>query len=153
MWYTKVASVLILSMLLSQMSGCNRDQYSDISSENIGQLCSIDPERILVIEEDSSLEFKYELPYAKGVYQSVRITMGPTSRSHLKQIRVAQAQRDFREYPTVGDGAFIHDYQHPPWLRTMWISDGDRAYRVQSMISGCNNDTKLLGIARLIIGL
>ena len=148
MRYRKIASVLILGMLLLISSGCNRDQYPDISNEDIGQICSLEAERIVLIKEDNSLEFKYEVPYAKGVYQSVRITMGPTSRIHLNQIKEAQKDRDLKEYLTVGDGAFIHDYQHPPWLRTMWLSDGDRTYRVQSILSGCNNDTKLLEIAR-----
>ena len=136
-------SWLLLSIVL--INGCI--SLPEISAKEVAEICNVDENSIEVSKRKDTIEFRIK----EGIIsQFLRIFVGPTSISHLNEIKKAQAENNLREYPYIGDGAFIHS-RKPLFIRTMWLIDGEQTYRVQSIIPTCSNDTKLIELAGRIL--
>ena len=136
--------ILALTLLLT---GCASPTLPDLPKQELASICGMDASKMEVIREDNSIEYKIQK--SELTTQSVWIEVGPYSPQHFSDVRRIQKDNNLNHYPDVGEEAVVWTKQRI--FRTMLLSDGDQAYRIRSIMEGCNDDEGLIAIANAIL--
>jgi hypothetical protein len=137
--------IIILVFLLIFNFGCSSN-IDNITKEQIANICEINEDDIIVIKGKNYLEFKIQISDLAS--QSLVIEKSKNSKTHFENIKKIQQKNNLIEYPNLGSGSIIWS---TPISRIMLVVDGNKIYRISSIISGCNNDEKLIEIVNLFI--
>jgi hypothetical protein len=129
------------------LNGCLSVQFPNISSGDISEICHIHVDQIQVTKTDNGIEFK--VPYQDIGSQWIRIYINPVSIKELSKMKQSESNIDLQEIPYIGDEAFI--YKSPLYIKTMLFVNGDKIYKIESIIENCNEDNDLIQIAEKII--
>ncbi|MBI2572538.1 hypothetical protein HYV86_01650 [Candidatus Woesearchaeota archaeon] len=124
--------------------GCS--SVPDLSESDVATICNIDASSIKKSTSNVGIKFQIPDPVFKGVYTSLFIDIGFISSDEFNQFKQLEG-KNVKEY-NVGDGSIAYD-QVP--ARTLLVKDGDRAYRVYSLIKNCKSDEKLVQVANKLI--
>jgi hypothetical protein len=139
--------ILLPIIIAFLIAGCNSPTLPDLTKQELATICGVDSSQMEVIRQGTAAEYKL---HTSGMStQSVWIEVGPYSKKHFSDVRQIQKDQDLNHYPDLGEEAVVWTKQHI--FRTMLLSDGDQAYRIRSIIDGCDDDEGLIAIANAIL--